>query len=253
MQPSSAAKPSNPFAALIGVSSLVAAWLYVAGFSFRWAYYYNFGVQPLVYSLNIQSFLIVALEFIRTPRALWLLLLSVVVPVIILNLSLIGVRLLANERTAFASAISSLLQRIGLSSPLVVDGLRAFVIVFATYRLGSQLGSEAFLVDVSNSPQNTLPIVTAVLEVGKESSALALACGATPGKPPPYIGDADHLRNLVQFSQTCNIDNVTWRLLYRDENFIYLFASQVQKDGEYPRRPLTLVLPSSKSTYLIME
>jgi len=41
---------AQPFSALIKASSLIVAVLYLAGFSFRWGYYYNFGVQHLVQS-----------------------------------------------------------------------------------------------------------------------------------------------------------------------------------------------------------
>ena len=36
---------AQPFGALIAPSTLVVAVLYLAGFSYRWSYYYNFGLS----------------------------------------------------------------------------------------------------------------------------------------------------------------------------------------------------------------
>ena len=115
----------NPFAALIGVSSLLAALLYVAGFSYRWSYFYNFGVQHLVYKLGFQSFLITALELIRTPRNIVLVLLAIVIPVLVLNLLLAGVAKAADSNKRSLRRVAIPLGWIGLQSQLVVDLLRA--------------------------------------------------------------------------------------------------------------------------------
>ena len=65
----------NPFAALIGVLSLIVALLYVAGFAYRWSYYYNFGVQHLVFKLNAQTFLVTAFVLVsggwKSPWFIW--------------------------------------------------------------------------------------------------------------------------------------------------------------------------------------
>ena len=246
-------KSGNPFAALIGVSSLLAAFLYVAGFSFRWAYYYNFGVQHLVYNLSFRSFLIAAFELFRAPYQFSLFLLTVAAPLVVLNILLAGIAAIIKGRTAVARAVGAICRALGLTSPLLIDVLRAAVIVLATFRLGSQLGYEAFQADVSNSVHHRLPAVTAVLEVGKDSAAFVLTCGSNQNMLPPYIGDARRLQELQQFRRTCNSGGVTWRLLYRDDHSIYLFASETRQKNAPITRPLTLVLPNPQATYLIME
>jgi len=64
------AEKAQPFSALNKASSLIVAILYLAGFSFRWGYYYNFGVQHLVLNLSFQSILTASMEMIRLPRNL---------------------------------------------------------------------------------------------------------------------------------------------------------------------------------------
>ena len=76
---------AQPFSALIKASSLIVAVLYLAGFSYRWGYYYNFGVQHLVFNLSFQSILTASMEMIRLPRNL-----------LITTVSLVGILLLRN-------------------------------------------------------------------------------------------------------------------------------------------------------------
>jgi hypothetical protein len=243
----------NPFAALIGVSSLLAALLYVAGFSYRWSYFYNFGVQHLVYKLGFQSFLITALELIRTPRNIVLVLLAIVVPVLVLNLLIAGVAKAAdsNKRSLRRAAIP--FGSIGLQSQLVIDLLRAAVIVYATYRVASWMGYEAFQSHIRNDPRHPLPAVTAVFDAGGEGSRLSLACGGSAATLPPFVGDAKRLRELQTFHRTCNSGKITWRLLYRDDEAIYLFAAEPAENVASGKRPLTLVLPNRGTVSLVME
>jgi len=254
VDPARIAEKTNPFAALIGVSSLLAALLYVAGFSYRWSYFYNFGVQHLVFKLNFQSFLIAALELIRTPRNIGLFLLAVGVPLLALNLLLAGVAKAASAKTRFVQGIALRFQWIGLRSPLLVDLLRAAVIVYATYRVASWLGYETFQSHIRNDPRHPLPAVTAVFDAGEGSANLALSCGAGPGSLPPFVGDAKRLQVLQSFNRTCNSgDKVTWRLLYRDDEAIYLFAAEAAGHVVHGKRPLTLVLPNRGAISLVME
>jgi hypothetical protein len=43
---------AQPFKALIAASSIIVAVLYLAGFSYHWSYYYNFGVHHLFFGLR---------------------------------------------------------------------------------------------------------------------------------------------------------------------------------------------------------
>ena len=55
------------FGALIGAASIVVAVLFVAGFSYRWSYYYNFGLNHLLFGFSVDSVLASAIELIRKP------------------------------------------------------------------------------------------------------------------------------------------------------------------------------------------
>lgn len=253
-----AAETKSPFSALAGVSSLLAALLYVAGFAFRWSYFYNFGVQHLVFKLGFASFLVAAFELIRTPAHIARVLTAVVVPLLVLNLLIAGAARAVGHRR-FPGGLASSLRRSGLRTPLLLDLLRAATLVYATYYAASSLGYETFLAHIRNDAGNPLSAVTVVMDAGKESAALALACGAGPKalSQSQFIGDAARLHELQAVRRTCNSDGrVTWRLLYRDDEAIVVFAAQaVEADGAPAAgaRPLTLVLPNRGDVALVME
>src|SRR5260370_27211087 len=83
---------SQPFGALIAASSLIVAVLYLAGFSFRWSYYYNFGVQHLVFGLSFQSILTASMEMIKLPANLLITTVSLIATLLIVNLVIFGIR-----------------------------------------------------------------------------------------------------------------------------------------------------------------
>src|SRR5262245_51787198 len=99
-----AVEPRSAFSALIGASSIVVAVLYATGFAFKWAYFYNFGVQYIVYTQSVSAIVISAIELVRQPRYIALILLYVVVPLIVLNASVGAVRRF-RPRNAVQSAI----------------------------------------------------------------------------------------------------------------------------------------------------
>ena len=246
----------NPFAALIGVLSLIVALLYVAGFAYRWSYYYNFGVQHLVFKLNAQTFLVTAFELIRTWDAAGLLLVWVALPVFAVNVLLGALPKALESRRAWLRWIATHGTAAGLGTPLFVDSLRAVVIVYGTYHVASTLGSEAFLNHIRIQPGHPLPAVTAVIGGDKDNPILALTCGAQPGAAnlQGFIGDGQRLHDLQQFYRTCNRPGlVSWRLLYRDNEEIYLFAAEPGDAPGTHRRPLSLVLPNRGNVALLME
>lgn len=56
-----------PFEALLSGWSLIVIVISVAGYSFRWNYYYNFGLQSLVLSAPLESLPVYAIEIVRIP------------------------------------------------------------------------------------------------------------------------------------------------------------------------------------------
>jgi hypothetical protein len=116
---SGATTTRQPFGALISVSSLLAALLYVAGFAYRWAYYYNFGVQHVVFKLGVQSFLVTAIELIRTPHNLLFFLIWVAMPVVAFNLGLNALSSAAGRPDIFGKLAGITGRALGLTSPLV--------------------------------------------------------------------------------------------------------------------------------------
>lgn len=245
---------AHPFGALIGVSSLIAAILFVAGFSYKWSYYYNFGVQHLVFQQNVQAFLITSIELIRQPKSLWFTFLFILCPLIVLNFVIATIRRASQSAPEkLHGKIGGFLTRVlGLDSPLVVDAIRAGLVVYACFMVSAELGYAAFRSHIIESHHNPLPRVSLVFDQTLENGELPLACGASEEIPFQFIGNAKILRTIQESFRTCNSPQLTWRLLYRDAEAIYVFASQpkgVGGDG----RPLTLIVPNDGKTFLVME
>jgi hypothetical protein len=241
---------AEPFGALIKASSLVAAVLYLAGFSFRWSYYYNFGVQHLAFNLSFQSILTASMEMIRLPKNLLITTVSLAGTLLLVNLVIAAIqRAGRSDRPGLLRKAAAVVAKtLGMENPLVTDSLRAVVIFYLVYMLSSQMGYAQFRKHVVNSRENTLPVVTAVIQ-GDANQDVALACGKEWKGLPNLIGDAKLIRNIQDYHRTCSLQGTVWRLLYRDEKSIYLFASEAQEKG----RPLTIVLPNTEKTFLVME
>ena len=244
----------KPFGALIGASTLIAAILYVSGFAFKWSYYYNFGVQHLVFKQSIQAFLIASLELIRQPQSLWLTFLFVICPLVVLNIVIALIQRVyeSSSQTSLGKMAGHVIRVMGLHSPLVVDALRAIVIIYACFMVSSELGYNAFLANIVDSRSNPLPAVTLVFDQEQTNSKIPLTCGASDDTALTVIGNPLKIRMIQENYRACNKEDLTWRLLYRDSDSIYIFASQPQKllqDG----RPLTMVIPNDEKIYLVME
>jgi hypothetical protein len=245
---------AQPFGALIKASSLIVAVLYLAGFSFRWGYYYNFGVQHLVFNLSFQSILTASMEMIRLPRNLLITTLSLVGTLLLLNLAISALQRAgqSNRPGALRKAVATVAKTLGMENPLVTDSVRAVLIFYLVYMLSSQMGYAQFRKQVVNSRENTLPVVTAIIQ-GEANQDIALACGKEWKGLPNLIGDAKLIRNIHDYHRTCSLEGTVWRLLYRDEKSIYLFASEAEKKAEEKGTPLTIVLPNTEKTFLVME
>ena len=197
---------ANPFGALIGVSTIIVAILYLAGFSYKWSYYYNFGVQHLVFQQSFQAFLITSMELIRLPMNLLMTLLCVWLPLIVLNalIALVGRVDHRSLKTYKGKVIRILINAFGLDSDLGVDILRAVVIVYTSFMVSSQLGYMAFRRDIVDSLTNPLPAVTLIMDRKPEESELPLTCGAAGDKQASLIGDEKTLRTIQKAFRACN-------------------------------------------------
>jgi hypothetical protein len=201
-----------PFASLLAVSSLVFALLLVAGFSYRWTYFYNFGLRDLALQAPVQSIAVSALELVRTPRdALWTFCI-VVGPLLLLNAALYLLARYFPQSSSF----------LGLKSRLGLDSLRAIVLIYSAYWAGSESGWKKFEAQITETRGNTLPTVTAVLNRGPTESVFPFSC--TPAEwsssnnseksekaTPPVIGAPTIIRNLRE-GLACNVpQSRSWR------------------------------------------
>jgi hypothetical protein len=248
------AKRPAPFATLLAASSMVVAVLLVAGFSYRWAYYYNFGLKDLAIQVPVQAIAISALELIRTPAEAWRTLLIVGLPMVVLSVAIAALQRLGASPSQYAR--SRALAAWSVSSPFLLDSVRAVVLLYAAYWAGSEAGVRKFLAHVVESPANSLPKVT-IAQGGKaQDGSFPIACtpadwrGAAPARAavPPVIGSP---AAVDAFSEglACNAQGSrSWRLLFRDERFIYLFAT-----GAAEARPATVILPNNDSFLVILQ
>jgi hypothetical protein len=250
MSDGSESSSKAPFGALIAASSLVVALLYLAGFSFRWSYYYNFGVQHLVFGLSFPSILTASMEMIKLPMNLLITVLSLTATLLLVNFLISTIRQFgeSSPRTRSGKTAAHVVRMLSFDNQLITDSVRAAAIFYVVYMLSSQMGYMQFKKHVLNSPENSLPIVTAIVQ-GDGSQEMALACGKESKTPPNLIGDAALARNIEEYNRTCTLDGTVWRLLYRDDKSIYLFASKEEQVG----KPLTIVLPNTDKTILVME
>jgi hypothetical protein len=240
-----------PFASLLACSSLLLAILIVAGFSYRWTYYYNFGLKDLAGQVSGQSIAIASLELIRTPRTAAISLGTIALPLMLLKAALV---LCEKVRPRLPLRVRQALTTMG-DTALLVDVLTALVLFYSAYWAGSKAGYAKFEMQVSERPDNTLPVVTIALTDSGAAQPQAIGCApedwnakgavSKPG-PPPIVGSAENLRALRE-GFACNVRaQRTWRLLYRDEKFIYVFATGIAQT-----RPLTLIIPNSER-YLVV-
>jgi hypothetical protein len=244
---------AKPFGALIAPSSLVLAALYLAGFSYRWSYYYNFGLQNIVFDFNAQSFLVTSIELIREPRNLLITAASLAGALVLVNMAM-GFVLWAGRAkrpNMFHRIVLGLTRLLGLDNPLVTDAIRALVVIYVIYTLSASVGYARFKADVVNGSGNPLPVVTAIVDKGN-GEELPLGCGKEAGPPLNVIGDAAAIRMIRETHRTCSLDDRVWRLLHRDDKSVYLFASE-PAENMVARRPLTIVLPNTDNVTLIME
>ncbi len=237
---------AQPFKALAAAVTLISALLFIAGFAFRWSYYYNFGVQHLVYNLNVHAILFSSMEMIKQPWNLLATVLCVGGTLIIIDLLITGARHIAGWRDGgkVRTLLASVARQLGAENPLLTDCVRAAVLIYVVYMLSSQMGYNQFKKHIVNS-ENPLPRVTVIL---RGEADAALACGKE-SKDMSFIGNGHRIHELEEYHRTCTSEDSVWRLLYRDEKSIYLFASEKEPGG----RPLTIVMPNTDKVILVTE
>lgn len=235
----------KPFESLIAISSLLVGLLFVAGFSFRWAYYYNFGFPGFVYTLNIEAVLINAFELVRTPFNLSLCALFILLPYCILSIGLYVLRrCLLDKKGAFKHDIWQ------KNKSLVLDLIRALVLVILTFATGSHIGYETFKRDVEDSPSSRLPKITVVFKDKGPSYRFPL-CGGS-AEDVPFIGNGLLISKYSDNNEGCNSNDIVWRLFHKDNNDVYIFGSRKGKIAK-GTKPTVTVIPSANISSLILN
>lgn len=249
-------QPPAPFTALLASSSIVLAVLLVAGFSYRWAYFYNFGLQDLALNSPAQSITISALELVRRPEDAAASIGVVAVPLVLLGALVKLLRRFARGHSAGPLRLLRKSLAAIVDAPIVLDLARVGVLVYAAYMAGSMAGVKKFESHVVESAANSLPRVT--LALGSKTSDVydAVACKAVDwnavqsSAPAPRVllGALGSVKAL-HLGLTCNVAGQrSWRLLYRDDRFIYVFAT-----GAAIARPVTLVVPQGDISLLVVN
>jgi hypothetical protein len=256
-RPDTATAGALPFKALIATSSFFVLVLAVAGFSLRWNYYYNFGLQNIVTEAPLSSLAVSAVEIIRTPENIGTLLLLVIQFMVPFQLALWFLRRLSNSRNDLSRRIGEISTGVlGLDSALLVDLLRAGLVVFVAFRAGGIAGSRDYLVNAVEATSR-LPRVTVIantVDGEAKGNPLPIVCDTRPLMDrtgltaPAFVGDPQAVMRLGAGS-ACSSDAQSWRLLYRDDKFAYLFRTVLQPGI----RPEMLVLPSSDRLTLVLQ
>jgi hypothetical protein len=241
---------NGPFKALIAAWTFVAVAISVAGFSQRWAYFYNFGLQDLALAAPLSSLPVFAVQALRDSQNLGTCLLMILEFLLPLQIAEIGIQALRvwRERSRAAKMVFSGVAALGLTNPLVLDSIRAALVVYIAFVVGGIAGYRDYLFNVSEVTSR-LPHVTLVGRQGE--NGLPWECGSSNGKSGAgkfFIGSPLTVRRM-EMSATCSPDWSTWRLLYRDDHFIYVFNT-VQ---DLRSRPDTLVVPTESRAVIILE
>lgn len=223
---------AKPFQALITISSLLVALLFIAGFSFRWAYYYNFGIPTSVYGLNLESVLTNAFELIRTPENFLLCALYIMLPYALLLLTFYFSEDFRNR----------VFKRVPKESrALIIDLIKALLLIITTWYTASQIGYNSFVADVTE-PESSLPRITVVMKSGSQDNFPH--CGAS-GKSISFIGSGRMVSQYIDNYEGCSSDELTWRLFYKDNSHLYLFAGRKESIAKTDK-PLVAVIPLSE-------
>lgn len=132
----------TPFKALLGGWVLIVVVLSVAGYSFRWNYYYNFGLHSLVLSAPLESLPVYAIEIARNSTFLVDFLRLGLIYLLPYQLALLALRKAQDARNArVRTTTRALVHTLALDNPLLVDALLAALILLVAFRAGGEAGS----------------------------------------------------------------------------------------------------------------
>ena len=248
-----ASRLTAPFRALITAWSLVVVVLSVAGYSYRWNYYYNFGLQSLVFSTPLQSLPMYAIELVRNPAALLRLIVLAVIYLLPFHLIMLSLRTArAASWPGVQRAARYFMRALALDNELVVEGISAVLIVLVAFRAGGDAGLQAYYNNVVEQNSH-LPKVTAITRADSADPAAPITCDTRtfkdpPAKTPSFIGEPDAVNSLIS-GTACSTSAWSWRLLLRDDKFVYLFATV----PDQAMRPQTVVLPNNENLILVFR
>lgn len=242
------------FKALFAGWSMIVVVLSVAGYSFRWNYYYNFGLQSLVLAAPLESLPVYAIEIARNPKFVVDLLVLALLYLLPFHVALLLIERARRARDGrVRNATQVIVHALGLDNRLLVETVVAAIVILIAFRAGGEAGYRTYINNAAEST-SVLPKVTAIARPGAKESPLPIDCdtrtfkGAEDLKTPPFIGDPDVVGSLAA-GLACSTTSWSWRLLLRDEKFTYLFAT-VQDPAH---RPHTVVLPTSADVTLVFR
>jgi hypothetical protein len=248
-------KVDLPFGSALTGPALVAAILYVAGFSYEWAFYYNFGLEHIARQLPNLSTAIAAFEVVRNVSdALYSAALLIVPQMLLGAISCFG-KTFSRSNSALIRPLAAIVAGgLNAGNGLVRIVLSAFLLIYASAYAGSWAGVHAYrtlAIEADHSlPRVTLFFTNGDLPITCEQHVRLAPPSTDAKKPDAVIGSHFPLTEL-RGGRACNLPGQSsWRLLYRDDKFVYLFQTLQSTDAG---RPLTLVVPVSEKLILILN
>jgi hypothetical protein len=244
---------TSSFKALVAGWSLIVVILSVAGYSYRWNYYYNFGLQSLVLNAPLESLPVYAIEIVRNPAFVTDVFKQFIFYLLPFHLFLLGLKVTRQKNNRLQPIAVTVISLFALDNRLLTDVLAAGIILFIAFQTGGDAGYRTYLENVVEST-SPLSHVTVVAKNDPAKSPLLLACDTSTFKVSettkilPFLGDPTVVQAL-HAGAACSTKNWSWRLLLRDEKFIYLFSTV--KDSS--QRPRTLVLPNQDELTLVFQ
>jgi hypothetical protein len=246
-----------PFRTLLAGTSLIVAVLSVAGYSYRWTYYYNFGLQSLVLTAPLSSLPMYATEIVRNPRS-WIDLIRYSLE-FLLPVSLFAWAIDSSRRASrlWIRRVAEVIARLlALDTRWTYEAIIAALIVLIAFRVGGAAGYRTYLSNVIEAERaiSPLPRVTVIASSSSNPLLLGARCDTRPleqrtqSVPPTFIGSAEVAQDLTA-GNACSSSSGSWRLLLRDGKNLYLFRTVAD-----PRvRPETLVLPDGPQLMLVLQ
>lgn len=247
---STATKPPAPFGALLSAITFVSAFIFVAGFSYRWAYYYNFGVAHLTFDFPVQTIAVSATELLRKPENAALTFAIVALALLSVNI-VIWVSSYLKQRVGWVDLLSGPL--LGLTPVFLIQSLRAIALIYGVFVAGQIVGLRTYQQHSIELPNNPLPRVTLSAPPGTKGLPSTILCDREQGERPELLGRAAIVDQFEKDLLGCTNKQKTWRLLYRDASYVYVFSTTPKTDGAFIPRATTLAVPRNDRLLIILE